>query len=139
MSKKHEDDCPYNYGHSCSCIGTPNHTEGSGKAKQALEIAGGLIAITIAVLVCLLIVKVSLGAYNWVHDGVTTSPQERAALDKEYAAEEAAWAKDPTNPKVVAQKCLDKGGTPIISSWDGHVKECQGVDKSKNVNIEVNQ
>jgi hypothetical protein len=104
----------------------------------AVYAVGSLIMLTFAVLFCLLIIKVSLGAYsgvrNWAHSITTTSPEEQAAIKQ--ADEE--WANDPTNPAVVGQKCLDRGGTPIYSAWDGRVKSCQGND-GKSVKIEVNQ
>ena len=108
------------------------------KFSEIAQVAGGLIVICIALLFCLLIAKASVGAYRGFHNWVTVTPAERAATDKRIAEENAAWAKDPTKPAVIAQKCIDRGGTPIVSSWDGRIRRCDGVD-NKSVNIEVNQ
>jgi len=110
--------------------------------SRLLQNISYIVAIAFIVLatgiICLLVlwgvVSVTRGTTHWIHDAVTISPQEQATID----AKAAEWAKDPTNPDVIAQKCLDRGGTPIISSWDGSVKRCDGTNK-KNVNIEVNQ
>lgn len=106
------------------------------KAKETFEAAGHLLGLTIAILGCLLIVKMSLGLYHaTVH--AWQSIQSHPTLTQQKAAAEAR-AKDPTNPKVIAQKCLDHGGTPTFSAWDGRVTSCKGTD-NKSVNIEVNQ
>lgn len=75
------------------------------------------------------------GIGNWWHTVTTVTPEEQAEIDKANAE----WAKDPRNPKVVGQKCIDAGGIPDYSAWDGDVKECKGVGNNKSVNIEVNQ
>lgn len=78
------------------------------------------------------------GIGHWWHSITTTSPEEQAKLDARNKAADAEWAKDPTNPQVIAQKCLDRGGTPTFSAWDGRVTSCKGAE-GKSVNIEVNQ
>lgn len=106
------------------------------KLEEIFKGAGSLIVLTLAALFCILIVKMSIGLYHGVvhswQSGITTS------TPAEQKAEADAWSKDPTNPKVVAQKCLDHGGTPTFSAWDGRVTSCKGAD-NKSVNIEVNQ
>lgn len=73
---------------------------------------------------------------GWVgrglHNFTTISPQEQASIDK--ANKE--WETDPRNPKVVGQKCLDLGGVPDYSSWDGDVKACR---KPGGGNVDIEQ
>lgn len=109
------------------------------KWKIITELALYLVCLVFIVLFCFLIIKLSFagasGIRNWWHNETTTSPEEQAEIDKANAE----WAKDPRNPKFVGQKCIDAGGIPNYSAWDGDVKECKGVGNNKNVNIEVNQ
>lgn len=63
-----------------------------------------------------------------------------AESNKVTEAQEKEWATHPKNPKVVGQKCIDSGGFPTYSAWDGRFLECKGKEgNEKNVNIEVNQ
>jgi len=103
---------------------------------------GALLAIAVIAFILwwagVAVVNGFQGIGNWWHDVTTQTAEEKAATDKAYADAEAEWKKDPTNPDVIAQKCIDNGGTPIISAWSGNVKECKGAE-NKSVNIEVNQ
>lgn len=107
---------------------------------------GGLAALIAIAIIAIVAWWLLMGAWgmmqgvgNWWHDVTTQTAEEKAASDKAYAEAEAEWAKDPRNPKVVGQKCIDAGGIPDYSAWDGDVKECKGVGNNKSVNIEVNQ
>ena len=107
------------------------------KAKDALGYGGGaLMAIAAVVIAGWLVIQVCTGIGNWWHGITYTSPEERAATAaaEKQAAEE--WAKDPRNPKVAGQKCLDLGGIPDYSSWDGDVKSC---NKPGGGNIDIKQ
>lgn len=96
----------------------------------------GLIAIATAVVVAVLvIIWFCRGIQRSWTSAMTIDPQEQAEIDKANAE----WEKDPRNPKVVGQKCLDMGGIPDYSAWDGDVKACRGAGNNKSVNIEVNQ
>ena len=103
------------------------------------QVAIMLVVITAGVLICLgsgwIAIGIGRGLASTWHNITTVSPEERQAAE----AAEAAWATSPENPKVIAQKCLDRGGIPTFSAWDGRVTSCQGGDPSKSVNIEVNQ
>ncbi len=107
------------------------------KSKEVFEFAGGLIVVTTAVLFCILIVKMSMGLYHGIVKGWQSAQSHSSAAQQK--AKDEAWAKDPTNPKVVAQKCLDAGGYPKVSSWDGSVTCNAKGGSNKNVNIKVNQ
>lgn len=110
--------------------------------KKAMEGALALLAGALAVAVCvgvffacLLIVKwVGGGIGNWWNSATSVSPEQQARWDKE--AEE--YKSSPLNPENIAKHCMEQGGVPITSAWDGRVKECKG-SGDKNVNIEVNQ
>lgn len=108
-------------------------------AKNAIGYGIATIMIVFAIGCGIWVAGKTIGGIgNWWHSINKTSPEEQAQRDAAYKASAEAWAKDPTNPKVVAQKCLDNGGTPTFSAWDGRVTSCAGAE-GKSVNIEVNQ
>ena len=76
------------------------------------------------------------GVGSWWYSITYVSPEEQARREAAYAEQEEAWAKDPRNPKVAGQKCLDLGGVPDYSAWDGDVKAC---NKPGGGNIDIKQ
>jgi len=109
-------------------------------SKEAKDAIGYGLAVLFTVIGIVIAVWFSAWAVRSVwHSLFYVSPQQKAAQAAKDAQDAAEWAKDPTNPQVVAKKCEDKGGTPTFSAWDGRVTDCKGVDNSKSVNIEVNQ
>lgn len=104
------------------------------------QAAGSLVVLAVAIAAVWVIGTfawgLSVGIWNGMQSELTVSPEEKAQIEK--AAKD--WETDPRNPKVAGQKCLDLGGVPDYSAWDGDVKACNkpGAD-GKNVKIEVNQ
>lgn len=106
-------------------------------AKNSIGYGLAAIFIVIAIGAGIWVAGQAIGGVgNWWSSIHYTSPEEqaqRAATQKAYDDE---WAKDPRNPKVAGQKCLDLGGIPDYSAWDGDVKECR---KPGGGNIDVKQ
>lgn len=112
-------------------------------AKNAIGYGIATLLIVLAIGAGLWIAGQAIGGVgNWWHSITYESPEEKA---KDAAAAQAAadeWAKDPRNPKVAGQKCLDLGGVPDYSAWDGDVKACRkpgGGDIDINQSVEVKQ
>lgn len=106
-------------------------------AKEALAYGFATLMIVAAVILagwCTVFVFKGIG--NWWHSVTYDSPEEKAQQEAKSKAYDEAWAKDPRNPKVAGQACLDAGGIPDYSSWDGDVKAC---NKPGGGNIEVKQ
>lgn len=112
------------------------------RAFKVVEVVTLATLAVACILAVVFVLNICLAGISWVvggignawNDATTLSTEERMQIERANAE----WAKDPTNPAVVGKNCMDKGGTPVYSAWDGRVKECQGVN-NKNVNIEVNQ
>lgn len=77
---------------------------------------------------------VAWGTGKIIHSMTYVSPETAAQIEQENKE----WETDPRNPKVAGQYCLDRGGIPTYSAWDGRLKDCKG-SNGKSVNIEVNQ
>lgn len=102
-------------------------------AKDAIGYGLATLFVVVAIILS------SWGIRTVWHHMTYQSPEQKAAqaaADRQAADE---WAKDPTNPAVIAKKCEDAGGTPTFSAWDGRVTDCKGVNDSKSVNVTVNQ
>jgi len=80
--------------------------------------------------------KAICGVGHWWHSVTYSTPEEQAQQDARAKAAADEWAKDPRNPKVAGQKCLDLGGIPDYSAWDGDVKAC---NKPGGGNIDIKQ
>lgn len=73
-------------------------------------------------------IVIGIWAIGWIGSGIGqwwqyatyVSPEQKA----EARAEEEAWAKDARNPAVAGQACIDAGGVPKYSNWDGDVTSC---------------
>lgn len=109
----------------------------SDDAKNAIGYGIATILIVVAVGAGLWIAGQAIGGVgNWWHGITSVSPEEQAKRDAAAKAADEAWAKDPRNPKVAGQACLDAGGIPDYSAWDGDVKAC---NKPGGGNIDVKQ
>lgn len=104
-----------------------DRVDGFDIALGAFGIAGAIVAIWI-------VIQLLTGLGGWWHDINTVSPERQQEIDRQ--AEE--WKKSPMNPKVAGQKCLDAGGYPVYSAWDGRFDKCEGAG-NKSVDIEINQ
>lgn len=108
----------------------------SNDAKDALVYSFAAILVAVAIGIGIWVVGFTLnGIGNW-WGGITKpyvlTPEDRA----QNAKRDAEWAKDPRNPKVQGQKCLDLGGVPDFSAWDGDVKACNTLNGG---NVDIKQ
>lgn len=109
----------------------------SDETKDALGFAFAFLAITAGIVIGVWFAGQVIGAVgSWWSSVTYVSPEERAKRDAEHRQADEEWAKDPRNPKVTGQACLDAGGIPDYSAWDGDVKAC---NKPGGGNIEVKQ
>lgn len=94
----------------------------SKEAQDALAFTAAFIGIVIAIGASVIIIGWVLGSVGkWWSDVSTVTPEQKA----EYEKQDKEWASDPKNPKVAGQKCLDSGGYPKYSAWDGRFLECE--------------
>lgn len=77
-------------------------------------------AIAAATGVVLLIIWGINSIGSW-YNSTVNSPEAKAAQEKA----DAEWKTSPKNPEVAGQKCLDSGGYPKYSAWDGRFLECK--------------
>lgn len=75
--------------------------------------------------------KTITGVGNWFYSSTYGSPEERAKQAQEEKADKEAWKTDPRNPKVAGQACLDAGGVPSYSGWDGELTDCKIIQEKK--------
>ncbi len=113
----------------------------SNQAKSVLAYGSGFLAavagIALAGWVCVLIAS-TVGA--WWSGLWHVDEQEREEFETAAKKREANWSRDPRNPKVAGQKCLDLGGVPRYSAWTGQVVECNKPGANQvNIHTEVNQ
>lgn len=81
----------------------------------------GIISI-IAVIVGIVLFGVwSISSIGTWYNNTVNSPEAKAAQEKA----DAEWKMSPKNPEVAGQKCLDSGGYPKYSAWDGRFLECK--------------
>lgn len=93
--------------------------------------AGALIAIAAALgvtaIIAVFVWGVCVGMWNGLQREFTITSEEQSKIDKDNEA----WSKDARNPKVAGQACIDRGGVPRYSNWDGEVFECNIIGEKK--------
>lgn len=95
----------------------------SDEAKDALGFAAAFIGIVVAIGIAVIVIGWVLGSIgNFFKSATEVTPEQRAAIEQS----EKEWQTSPKNPKVAGQKCLDSGGFPKYSAWDGRFLECKG-------------
>ena len=98
-----------------------------------------ILAFVVTAILCLailgLVMWMTRGVINWIRSATTVTQEEADAKRKS----DELWAKNPLNPDLIAQKCLDAGGYPKRSSWDGSISCHDKGGGNKDVKIEVNQ
>lgn len=138
-------ECPY-CGHEFDL----NHDDGAHYDQNKMEeeqcpecdklfLVMGVIGLVVAAVAIWGMIALFGAVGSWWHSITYVSPEEQAAQDERWRKAREEWAKDPTNPDVIAQACIDRGGTPITSWWDGRVVRCDGASGDKNVKVEVSQ
>lgn len=118
----------------------------SKKREELVEAVANVLAVCVSIAAIIGVIFIAIlfvqwsfrGVGNWWHTTTSKTPEEQKAYDK--AVEEATeeWKTNPQNPEYVGKLCLERGGIPTYSNWDGEVTSCKGTG-DKNVNIEVNQ
>jgi hypothetical protein len=112
------------------------------KKNDVQSALGTVIGACIAIAAVLLVVWGALLFLGFLGNGIRDSwnamthmtPEQKAAQEKR----QKEWETDPRNPKVAGQKCLDLGGVPDYSAWDGDVKECNKPGGG-NIDIDIRQ
>lgn len=66
-----------------------------------------------------------VGMWNGMQAGFTITPEEQAKIDRA----DKDWETDARNPKVAGKACIDKGGIPRYSNWDGEVFRCDIIEE----------
>jgi len=94
----------------------------SNEAKDALGFSVAFVGIVLAIGLVVIVIGWILGGIGkWWSEVTATTPEQEAY----YEQQEKEWATDPKNPKVAGKKCLDDGGYPKYSAWDGRFLECK--------------
>jgi hypothetical protein len=97
----------------------------------AIKGAGALVALVLALGVAFIIGAfvwgLGVGMYNGVVKSFEVTPEEKARIEKENKD----WETDARNPKIAGQACIDKGGIPRYSNWDGEVFRCDIIEDKK--------
>lgn len=95
----------------------------SNEAKEAWSFAGAFLAVVIAIGLAVIVIGWILGGIgNFFKSATEVSPETKAAIEQQ----DKEWTTNPKNPRVAGQKCLDAGGFPKYSAWDGRFLECKG-------------
>lgn len=78
------------------------------------------VALSIAAIIAVFVWGVCVGMWNGMQAEFTITPEEQAKIDQSNKD----WETDARNPKVAGKACIDKGGIPRYSNWDGEVFDC---------------
>ncbi len=69
---------------------------------------------------------------TWANDILTTTPEEaaeesykRSLIIDEQRRQREEDLKDPSSQASIAKACIERGGTPRYSNWDGEIFECK--------------
>ncbi|BAS17610.1 hypothetical protein AHiyo8_59130 [Arthrobacter sp. Hiyo8] len=92
---------------------------------DGFDIAVAAFGIAGAVVVGYVVIHLLMGFGGWWNGLWTVTPKDTAYAEQQ----QKDWAKDPANPSVAGQKCLDMGGYPQYSAWDGRFLDCKGIGK----------
>lgn len=97
----------------------------SDDAKDTLATGAGILMAVVGIAIAgWIVIQACAGIGSWFKDHpIVTLP---SAEEQKKADEE--WSKDPRNPKVAGQACIDRGGIPRYSNWDGEVFRCDIIE-----------
>lgn len=88
----------------------------SSDVKDFMAFTGCLVAIV-------LVVGAVIWGIGWAWANTTEWFEDHPVITVNEDA--AKWKSDPRNPAVAGQRCLDSGGYPKYSAWDGRFLDCR--------------
>lgn len=110
---------------------TTSPEESESTLLLALKAMGAIVALATALGVVFIIGtfvwSLCVGMWSGIQATFTITSEERAQIEKENKE----WETDARNPKVAGKACIDRGGIPRYSNWDGEVFRCDVIEVKK--------